>query len=206
MTLLGQKVFALHRALERGGVPHAFGGAIALAYAVNEARATHDIDINIFLLPGDAGRVLSALPTEVRVRAEDGKTLSRDGQVRLRWGDNPVDLFLSTVPLHDVAARRTRSVPFETDTIPIVSATDLTVFKAMYGRGKDWVDIEAMRDAGTVDGAEAIRWVEDMLGADHDHHVRLLHILSQPPRPPTERDELPPALRPGQSGQSSPGH
>lgn len=197
MTTLGEKILALHERLAAGAIPHAVGGAIALAYAVDQARATHDVDLNIFLSVDHVDEVLSALPPGVRVRPEDAEVLRRDGQVRLRWDDNPVDVFLSTVPIHDVAAGRIRFVPFERGSIPIVSATDLTVFKALYGRAKDWVDIEAMRDAGTVDGPEALRWVADMLGTDSAQYRRLFEIITAPPRHPSERDDLPPALRPG---------
>jgi hypothetical protein len=70
------------------------------------------------------------------------------------------------------------------------------VCKALYGRGKDWVDIEAMRDAGSIDADEALRWVELMVGSDHSQYQRLRDILSAPPVPPDEVDRLPPALRP----------
>ena len=196
MTTLGDKVLALHRALADHGIPHALGGAIALAYGVNQARATTDVDLNIFLSTDHADEVLGAMPPGVRVRSSDSTALRRDGQVRLRWDDNPVDLFLSTVAFHDVAATRIRDVPFEKSTIPVLSPTDLTVCKALYGRGRDWVDIEAMRDAGTIDAPEALRWVAQMLGSDHPHYQRLRDVVSAPPVPPDEVDRLPHALRP----------
>ncbi len=205
MTHLGEKVMALHQALARQGVPHAVGGAIALAYAVDEARATHDVDINVFLPTARADEVLGALPDGVRVRPQDLETVRRDGQVRLWWDDNPVDLFFSTVAFHDTAATRTRTVPFERGSIPILSATDLAVCKAMYGRGKDWVDIEAMRDARSLDPGEALHWTADMLGQDHPHYRRLHEILTTPPMA-VEDDRLPPALRPRpRRGGQSPG-
>ncbi|MBI1843131.1 MAG: hypothetical protein HYR89_00725, partial [Actinobacteria bacterium] len=43
---LPRKVLALTCALD--GVPHAFGGALALAYYA-EPRATIDIDLNVFV-------------------------------------------------------------------------------------------------------------------------------------------------------------
>lgn len=196
MTNLGDKVLALHRDLAAGGVAHAMGGAIALAYAVRQARATHDVDVNVFVPIDDVERVLAALPVDVDVPPDAAGAVRREGQVRLHWGDNPVDLFFSTVEFHDVAASRTRDVPFERGTIPVLSATDLAVCKAMFGRGRDWVDIEAMRDAGTVDGAEALRWVATMLGRDHPHYERLYGIVTSPPVAPGEVDRLPPALRP----------
>lgn len=204
MTNLGDKVLALHRDLEASGLPHAMGGAIALAYAVRQARATHDVDVNVFVPIDDAERVLGALPPGVDVPPDAAGVVRRDGQVRLHWDDNPVDLFFSTVEFHDVAATRTREVPFERGIIPVLSATDLTVCKALYGRSKDWVDIEAMRDAGTLDGAEALLWVAKMLGQDHPHYRRLHGILSSPPVPQGDVDRVPPALRP-RTRSSGPG-
>ncbi|HUZ44901.1 MAG TPA: hypothetical protein VMU63_10900 [Acidimicrobiales bacterium] len=196
MSELGAKILALHHALEGAGAPHALGGAISLAYAVEEARATHDIDINVFVPYELAGRVLDSLPTGVVVRPQDRQATLRDGQVRLWWDETPVDLFFNTVEFHDVAAGRTRIVPFEGDRIPVLSATDLAVCKALFGRSKDWVDIEAMRDAGSIDGAEATRWTSEMIGADHPHARRLAEILEAPPQELSHGDRLPPALRP----------
>jgi len=206
VTLLGEKVLALHRGLADHGIPHAIGGAIALAYAVNQARATHDVDINVFVSTEHVDGVLAALPPGVRVRPKDAEMLRRDGQARLRWDDNPVDLFFSTVEFHDIAATRTRMVPFEDDRIPILSATDLTVCKALYGRTKDWVDIEAMRDAGSVSALEALRWVEQMLGQEHPHFRRLREILAAPPVPADDIDRLPPAMRPRGRGRGRKQH
>jgi len=206
MTLLGDKVLSLHRELQRHDIPHALGGAIALAYAVGEARATHDVDVNVFVSTDRAREVLESLPVGVPVRPEDLKAAIDDGQVRLFWGDNPVDLFFSTVDFHDVAATRIREVPFERGSIPVLSATDLTVCKALYGRGKDWVDIEAMRDARTVDVPEALQLVEELIGQDHPHYRRLFELLSAPPTAASDGDRLPSAMRPpGRSPRRSRG-
>ncbi len=46
---LPEKVLRLHKALKRRKLPHAFGGALALAYCTEEPRATRDIDVNVFV-------------------------------------------------------------------------------------------------------------------------------------------------------------
>jgi hypothetical protein len=193
---LGAKILSLHQALETARMPHALGGALSLAYAVDEARATHDIDINVFLPAAESDSTLDALPDGVVVRTQDRRAAHRDGQVRLWWDDTPVDIFFSTVEFHGVAATRTLMVPFEGTRIPVLSATDLTVCKALFGRSKDWVDIESMRDAGSIDAAEALRWVTAMVGAGHPHAARLAEILGTAPREAPELDQLPGALRP----------
>ena len=50
---LAPKIVSLHEMLDSAGVPHQFGGAIALAWYRNP-RATTDIDINL-TLPRDPG-------------------------------------------------------------------------------------------------------------------------------------------------------
>ncbi len=47
-----ERVKQMHVPLEQHAISHAFGGAIALIYAVEHPRLTYDIDINISLLPG----------------------------------------------------------------------------------------------------------------------------------------------------------
>ena len=48
MTLT-ERIVALHAALHGADIPHAFGGALALAFCTAEPRGTQDIDVNVFL-------------------------------------------------------------------------------------------------------------------------------------------------------------
>src|SRR5438067_1265028 len=99
-------------------------------------------------------------------RAASLELAEREGQVRLRWGITPVDLFLSVLPFHDHVQQHARLVPFEGRTIPVLSCTALAVFKALFDRPRDWVDIEAMVEARSLDVDEAMRWVREMVGDD----------------------------------------
>jgi hypothetical protein len=153
---LPERLVALHRALARRRVPHAFGGAIALAYWTLDPRATSDIDLNVFLPAADCTRALRALPVELEQPPGTAGTIARDGQIRLWWDETPVDLFFDTVPVHADAARHRASVPFAGTQIPVLGATELAVFKAMFDRTRDWADIEAMVAAGTLD-VDAVR-------------------------------------------------
>lgn len=47
MTTSVEKIELVDEALTAAAVPHAFGGALALAYHVESPRATVDIDLNI---------------------------------------------------------------------------------------------------------------------------------------------------------------
>ena len=176
MTLAG-KLLALHRALADSGIEHAFGGAIALAYWTLEPRGTRDIDVNVFVPADECEPVLAALPFEISHRQGTVDAIRRDGQVRLWWGDTPVDLFFDYEPLHLQAARARRSVPFEGETIPVLGPVELAVFKAMFDRTRDWADIEAMAAAGTLD-ADAVRdELERLAGSTDERIARLEEAL-----------------------------
>jgi hypothetical protein len=88
-----------------------------------------------------------------------------------------VDLFLDVHEFHKDVARRVRTVPFEGSDIPVLDCVSLAVFKAMFNRGKDWVDIEAMIDAGRLDGPAAVDWVHRILGNDHEATTRLAALV-----------------------------
>ena len=155
---LPERLIALHRALTRRRIPHAFGGAIALAYWTLDPRATSDIDINVFLPASEAEKLLRALPPEVAQPEGTAEAIARDGQIRLWWDETPVDLFFDTVPVHDDAARHRESISIARTQIPVLGPVELAVFKAMFDRTRDWADIEAMLVAEQLD-IDAVREV-----------------------------------------------
>jgi hypothetical protein len=176
---LSEKVLALHGALAAIRVPHAIGGALALAYYA-EPRATVDVDINVFVAVERWPEIRDALePLGVNVAADEA-ALRRDGQVRLWWERNPVDLFFSYDPFHEEMRRATRRVPFAGETIPILAPEHLAVCKAMFDRPKDWLDIEQIVVAtDPLDLPEVEAWLEAMVGEDNQRLVRLGEILSR---------------------------
>ena len=98
MPSLPDKIVALHEALGAGGLPHAFGGALALAYCTLDPRGTNDIDVNVFIGPGRLDALAAALPPEVAVPGPARTALDREAQARLWWDDTPIDVFLSNHP------------------------------------------------------------------------------------------------------------
>ena len=185
MSELGDQLIAIHDALDAARIPHAIGGAIALGYCTLEPRGTRDVDINVFTGPERAREVFAALPEGVEFSGVSLEHAERDGQVRLWWGLTPVDLFMSVLPFHDHVSGHVRAVPFEGRTIPVLSCTGLTVFKAMFDRPRDRVDIEAMIEARAIDLDEAIQWVVDMAGADSINARRLAGLR---PGAPSSKD------------------
>ena len=166
MSLLAQRLLDAHDALSHAKLPHAFGGAVALAYCTEEPRGTRDLDVNVFVSPSRANEVLAALPAGVTVADADVQAAQRDGQVRVWWEDTPIDLFLDIHRFHDEVAAGVRLVPFEGRTIPVLGCNALAVFKALFDRTKDWADIEEMAAAGALDLPRAEASVHRLVGAD----------------------------------------
>jgi hypothetical protein len=179
VTTLGDKIIAIERALTRADIPHAFGGALALAFHIEEPRGTRDIDVNIFLPSARVDEVFAALPPDIEHDERARRLILDRGQARLFWGDNPVDLFFTTHTFHHTAAERVIDVPFTGENIPVLGATELTVFKAFFDRTKDWADIEAMMDADTVDRHRALGWLTDLLGPDDERVKRFRDLLER---------------------------
>jgi len=175
---LVEKVVAIHDALDAAKVPHALGGALALAYYA-EPRATIDVDLNVFVSTERWPAVRDALsPLGVSVDT-DLAALERDGQVRLWWDRNPVDLFFSYDPFHEEMRRSTRRVPFAETTIPILAPEHLAVCKAMFNRPKDWIDIEQILVAANpLDVPEIEAWLEAMAGERDERLARLREIAA----------------------------
>jgi hypothetical protein len=177
-----ERAVDVHRRLDRAGIPHAIGGALALAYHVSQARATNDIDLNVSANPKQPQRVFELLPPDIPWTASDVAAVRRDGQVRLLWPIPeggpaiPLDLFFPQHALHQAVDARAELVPMLDASVPILSATDLLVFKALFDRRKDWADIEELLRFGKPDLDEARRWLVKIVGADDRRLATLAEV------------------------------
>lgn len=182
---LSEKVLGIEATMQSARIPHAFGGAIALAYYATP-RATIDIDVNVFVDARRADDVLAAL----RRLGADAPTpserarLDRDGQARIRWGSTPIDLFFSYDAFHEACMERRRVFPFgEGESIHVLAAEDLIVFKAIFDRAKDWRDIAEIAFALDVedelDRARIESWLERIVGRDDERFRRCAEALAQ---------------------------
>ena len=175
---LAQRIIKIDGALAT--IPHAFGGAIALAYYA-EPRATIDIDLNVFVPVAEFPAVAAALaPLGVATDDPDVVRLVHcDGQVRVLWESTPIDLFFSYDRFHEAAGRARRVVPFGKSTIPILAVEHLIVCKVIFDRSRDWVDIEAIAALKTpIDAAEVLRWVGRIAGDDDPGFNRIASLLT----------------------------
>jgi hypothetical protein len=173
---LVEKLLAIHDALRSRSLPHAFGGAIALAYCVEEPRGTRDLDLNVFCDAAAAAKVLGALPAGVEVAEADVDAVVRDGQTRLFWDGVPIDVFLNNLPLHEEVAAAVVWVPLAGRTIPVLDCASLVVFKSFFDRTKDWADIEAVAVAAPEDVEAAARTIARLVGEDDPAFARLTEI------------------------------
>ncbi len=178
---LPEKVLLIEAALQTSRIPHAFGGAIALAYYATP-RATIDIDVNVFVESDRAADVLAALR---RLGAEEPTTsesarLHRDGQARIHWGSTPIELFFSYDAFHDECMTRRRVYPLgEGETIHVLAPEDLVVFKAIFDRGKDWRDIRelAFAMADELDTEWTLRWLDRIVGREDERYQKCAEAL-----------------------------
>lgn len=166
MMTLVDRISAVCAALETHGIPYALGGALALAYATEEPRATRDIDVNVFLGSEAARQVVEALPHGVAFGDDDVAAIERDGQVRLFWDDVPIDVFFAEAAFHHEVNGRCRTVPFAAQRVRVLAAEDLAVFKALFNRPKDWVDIATMAESRALDAEAAADRLAALLGDD----------------------------------------
>jgi hypothetical protein len=178
---LVEKLLAIHRSLKASSLPHAFGGAIALAYCVQEPRGTRDLDVNVFVDATKAAEVLAALPEGVRVEEGDVEKAVRDGQTRLFWDGVPVDVFLNNLPLHDEVANGVLWVDMQGSQVPVLDCASLVIFKSFFARTRDWGDIEEVALATPEDVDTAVKAVADLVGEDDPSYKRLAEISAANP-------------------------
>jgi hypothetical protein len=179
---LPEKVVAIDEGLKDARIPHAFGGALALAYYA-EPRVTIDIDVNVFVPTTRIDEIDNALtPLGVApLDADEARiALERDGQCRTWWGITAIDLFFSYTKLHEAMRKDARRVPFGDDEIEVLSPEHLVVCKASFDRPKDWLDIEQVLVAtDPFDVEEVTLWLGEMLGADDHRKQRFDQLVAE---------------------------
>ena len=178
--LLDEQIVAIERAFAKAKIPHAFGGAQALGY-YGSVRATHDIDVNVFLPAAEAERVFSVLGA-LGAATNDAKLrrlVARDEQIRVFWEETPIDLFFAYDPLHQSSLERRRRVDFYGDPIHILSAEDLITYKATFNREKDWQDIAGILYASDqpLDYDYIRGWLQKIDGPDGLRLARLERLI-----------------------------
>lgn len=175
---LFDKIVACHHGLAQAQIPHAFGGALALAWCTAQARGTIDIDINLFVGGDRIEEVLDALPPGVTWSEKDLVSLTRALQHRIWWEQTPLDLFFNSTDYHDRLIHNVRWETLDEYKIPFLSCEDLAVFKVFFDRTKDWADLEDMHGAGQLDVQYVAGVISHYLGPDDPRLKRLFGITA----------------------------
>jgi len=154
-------------ALETAGIPYAIGGALALAIA-GVPRGTADVDINVFVSNQRLDEVIDTLTgAGVEVNRPDAiARSSRDGMFIGRWDGMRIDVFLPSIPFAKEAQNTRVQITDDAGWSGwFLSAEAVCVFKLLFFRGKDLVDLERLVAVRSeLDAAYVRRWIVDMMG------------------------------------------
>jgi len=167
---------AVSRALENAGVDYAIGGALAYGiYAV--PRATADVDLNVFVRNADLERVVAAVVAEGGSLALDEARAAADadGLIVVFIHSIRVDLFVPSIPFSWEAHRTRLGFDFDGRVVYFLSPAALAVFKMLFFRPKDLVDLErllALQGADSLDRGYVRGQIVEMLGDDDERVSR----------------------------------
>ncbi|HUT77810.1 MAG TPA: hypothetical protein VM285_09000 [Polyangia bacterium] len=165
---------SIARAFEAHGVPYALGGA--LAYGLwGVPRATVDVDVNVFVredgIP-DVFRALRSLGIALEEEAATG-AIERDGMFAARFGLFRVDVFTPSIEFAWEAERTRVRRSIEGQDVDFLSAEALAVFKLLFFRAKDIVDLQRLIavQGARLDVGYVRSRIASMMGED-DERVR----------------------------------
>ena len=165
----------LGRALEAAHVPYALGGALAFGLW-GVPRGTLDVDVNVFVEEAELPRVIAAIASlgagvDARRTAKES---AAEGWFSAHWGPFRLDVFLPSIPFAWEAARTARRAPLLDGEATFLSPEAIAVFKLLFFRPKDLVDLERLVavQGDALDAAYVRARIVDMLGADDPRVVR----------------------------------
>lgn len=184
-------------ALEQHGVRYAIGGA--LAYGVwGIPRATMDVDINVFVSAEKLAPVLDAIRS-IGGRVDDQQAelgAKANGMFMARLGSFRLDVFTDSIPFCEEAARTRVLVSANGQEAWFLSAEALSVFKMMFFRPKDIIDLERLIEVrgSALDTAYIRSHLIDMVGPG-DERISRWDALTEQGRTDEYEVETPLVMR-----------
>lgn len=179
-------------ALEGAGLLAALGGGLALNVWV-VPRVTKDVDLNVFVGEERYEELLGVLaatgcaparaggPWTAETRANFLRQ-AREGEVAVAWlGEIRIDVFVPSIPFYADAEQTVRWVEFpDGKQRRVLSPESLAVFKLLFFRDKDLVDLRRLVAARreTLDAGWVRARMVEMLGPDDDRVVAWDEIVS----------------------------
>ena len=173
------------KVFDRLEVDYAVGGALALG-AHGIPRMTFDVDINVGLA-SDAflsDEVCVPLLQECELTfdrpiSEVRREASDSGFVRGSIGHVKVDFFFPSVEYLEGVMSRRVELPMLGRKVPVVGLNDLVVMKTVFGRTKDFADIESLARYGQepIDREFVVKHVREILHPDDaERRIDLLDV------------------------------
>ena len=164
------------RALEAAGIDHAIGGALALGVH-GVPRGTLDVDLNVFVSEERLGEVFDVLrAVGVAVDPVSATNAARaQGMFIGNLDGMRIDVFVPSIPFsHEAGRTRVRIASPDGGSDWFLSAEALAVFKLLFARPKDFVDLERLIavQGAALDRAYVRRWIADMMGEDDERVLR----------------------------------
>ncbi len=160
--------------LEAAGYAYAIGGALALAVA-GVPRGTADVDLNVFIGEPEVASLATTLQ-QMGMQLDVGAATdqaSRGGMFVARWDGMRIDVFVPSIPFSDEARRTRVRITVDGWSGWFLSAEAIAVFKLLFFRGKDVVDLERLVAVRPdLDAAYVRRWIVDMMGEEDERTAR----------------------------------
>jgi len=160
--------------LEAQGLAYAIGGAVAYGYW-GVPRATVDVDLNLFVEGDDLRHAIAALRLGGAEIDEASALASSEarGDFRGRVSGMRLDVFTPSIEFSFEAGRTRVRTELLGEPVWILSAEATAVFKLLFFRPKDVLDLERLVavQGERVDRAYIRGWLVDMMG-EEDVRVR----------------------------------
>ena len=170
-------------ALESHGVSYALGGALAYGqYGI--PRATNDVDVNVFVDPASLQPVVAALRSlGIQVDEQTARReADAEGLFIVHLDGLRIDVFTPSIDFSWEAERTRVWHVVEGTGVWFLSAEALCVFKLLFFRGKDVVDLERLvavrREA--VDREYVRSKLVEMMGSDDPRVATWDRLWSDP--------------------------
>jgi len=169
-------------ALDRARVTYAIGGA--LAYGLwGDPRGTRDVDLNLFVEEQELGSALEVL-VDAGVSIDRSAALEEASAGGVLIGDYDgmrIDLFAPSIPFSWEAARTRVRLTVRNQPAWYLSAEATTVFKLLFFRSKDLVDIEKLVvvQGDALDRSYVRRWMVEMMGEEDERVEAWDAIIAQ---------------------------
>ena len=170
----------LASALDEQTIPYAVGGAIAFGLW-GDPRGTHDVDINLFV---NHDQFDAAIDVLVQAGVEFDRAAARAadlaGDVIIGWHSGMrVDIFTPSIPFAWEAMNTVVRVQGPGGNAAYLSAEALAVFKLLFFRPKDILDVEKLIQVQgeSFDRSYVREWLVQMMGEDDERVIALDNIV-----------------------------